>query len=382
MILFTLALFQLHMFLLFSPINTSLKIQSTNKSAGTSSNKIALIVALSEYEKNSGWWPLNAHNDVPLVQHALISQGFKVSDIAVIKNQQATKKGIMEAIETQLIQKAKRGGVAVFHFTGHGQQIRDDDGDELDGLDEALVPFDSPLQFRKGIYEGENLLRDDELGSLMQRLRRKLGKKGQVLVILDSCHSGTGTRGLSVARGTDVIMADSTHLNSAKVKHFDENRLHSEIQASKRELAPMISLFGSSANQLNYETTNAQGQSVGSLSYAFSQAFIEAKKESSYRALFEKIQVKMSYLAPNQTPQSEGNLEIPVLGGQLLGNVQYFKVAKYGWESETKLRLDGGTLSGLFLGTTVQFFPSDTRDTEQSSPLALGKVTTRLLFPP
>ena len=337
--------------------------------------KTALIVAISEYAENTGWSKLSSDNDVDLVRHALLTQGFVNDDIQVLENEQATKNGIIEAIEKHLIQKAKRGGIAVFHFSGHGQQIQDTSADELDGLDEALVPYDSPQKFKKGIYEGKNLLRDDELGALIQKLRRKLGKRGQVLVVLDACHSGTGTRGFSTARGTDIVMADSLYLKNLKRNIRDDNRLNSESPSiSSRELAPMVSFFGAGANQLNYETISSDGQSVGSLSYAFSQAFSKAKKETSYRALFEKIQLNMASLAPNQSPQSEGDLDIPLLGGELLGKVQYFKIPKGGWETPTRLSLEEGTLSGLFPGTTLRFFPPDTRRPEEGTSLASGKV--------
>jgi len=40
--------------------------------------------------------------------------------------------------------------------------MEDDNGDEVGGLDESLVPYDAEMHFRKGKYEGENHIRDDE----------------------------------------------------------------------------------------------------------------------------------------------------------------------------------------------------------------------------
>ena len=40
----------------------------------------------------------------------------------------------------------------------------DDNGDEEDGLDEALIPYDAQFWYAPGEYEGQNHLRDDELG--------------------------------------------------------------------------------------------------------------------------------------------------------------------------------------------------------------------------
>lgn len=64
----------------------------------------------------------------------------------------------------------------VFHFSGHGTQVEDLNGDEADGLDEAICPLD---------FESEGVVTDDELHAL-------LPEQGTTLVVLDCCHSGTG----------------------------------------------------------------------------------------------------------------------------------------------------------------------------------------------
>ena len=55
------------------------------------------------------------------------------------------------------------GEVIVVHFSGHGQQIADDNHDEADRLDETVVPYDAPSRWTTG-YTGERHIRDDELG--------------------------------------------------------------------------------------------------------------------------------------------------------------------------------------------------------------------------
>jgi hypothetical protein len=41
----------------------------------------------------------------------------------------------------------------IFNSSGHGQQIQDDNGDELDGYDEALIPYDAAAMLRSGIIQ-------------------------------------------------------------------------------------------------------------------------------------------------------------------------------------------------------------------------------------
>ena len=337
-------------------------------------NKIALIITINEYQENSGWSSINANNDAPLVKYALMQQGFEEKDIAIIQNEAATKAGIFKAIEDHLIKKAKSGGVAVFHFSGHGQQVQDQNDDELDGYDEAIVPYDSPMHFQKGVYEGENLIRDEELGNLMTRLRKKLGKNGNLLLILDSCHSGTGTRGLATARGTDIIMADSGYINSNKNRVSNDRALDKAEGVNEEKLASMAAFFGSSADELNYETISAEGKEVGSLSYAFSQTFADASKEMTYQSVFEQITIRMSTLAPRQTPQAEGQLDQQILGGKILGKLKYFKLSADDYIYGQELSLSSGILSNLFPGTKVGVYPDGTRDLSKAIPIAEGVV--------
>ncbi len=348
--------------------------ESTLDSIDLKKDKIALIITINEYEKDSGWSSINANNDAPLVKYALMQQGFEEGDIAIVQNESATKAGIFKAIKDHLIKKAKSGGVAVFHFSGHGQQVQDQNDDELDGYDEAIVPFDSPMYFQKGVYEGENLIRDEELGNLMTKLRKKLGKDGNLLLILDSCHSGTGTRGLMTARGTEVIMAYSSYIKENEAKFSDKNHLNLSNPDEATKMAPMVAFFGSSAHELNYETISSEGKEVGSLSYAFSQAFVKAGGESTYESLFEEIRILMSSLAPRQTPQAEGTLDQQILGGKILGKLTYFKLGEYDWVEDSLLQLSSGLLSNLFPGTKVGIYPKGTRDFKNTAPLAKGIV--------
>ena len=80
----------------------------------TASDKVALIIAISEYAPGSGWESLGAHNDVELLTYALLQQGFEEKDILVIRNSDATKKGIVNAIEKALLKKVRPGGMALF----------------------------------------------------------------------------------------------------------------------------------------------------------------------------------------------------------------------------------------------------------------------------
>lgn len=334
--------------------------------------KLALVVALANYPPENNWAKISSDNDVALIKQALIVQGFQPDDIMMIADAQGTKSGIVSAIKT-LTQKAQKGDVVVIHFSSHGQQIYDDDGDEIDGYDEAIVPYDAGLYFAPGIYEGERHLRDDELGALVTTLREKVGPEGNVLVIMDSCHSGTGTRALRSFRGTEVKFQPDGY--SPRIKEgtdvgFAES---GSTRADDLKLAPMVLLSGASQDEVNYEYYDYySGINYGSLSYAFSKHMSEASNDLTYRALFDKIKVEMSYIAPNQTPQVEGDIDREILGGKAVEQTDYFNVRS--WYDENSVTINAGNLVGIFNRTTVAFYPSNTADPSLSTPLSSGTV--------
>ncbi len=336
-------------------------------------SKVALIVAIGNYEPNGGWSSISSANDVPLIKAALIKQGFSEKDIMVIGDEAATKDGILNAINSHLISKSTKDGIAVFHYSGHGQQIMDDNGDEIDGYDEALVSYNARARYQPGVYTGQNHVRDEELGEKMDELRLKLGPKGNVMVILDACHSGTGTRGGGKHRGTDKPLESDGYAETVKDKKADKNGVSSNPAASDK-MASMVGFFGASPHELNYETEDDNGKGVGSLSYAFSRVFANADKNSTYRGIFDKIKIEMSGFAPRQTPQAEGQLDYTILGGKIVGKLDYFTVTK--WNGEKEVKINAGELMGVFAQSKVAFYGIDTKDISKAKPKATGIVTS------
>ncbi|HEY0750106.1 MAG TPA: hypothetical protein VGD26_03055, partial [Chitinophagaceae bacterium] len=68
-------------------------ILSLSASAQTP-NKVALIVAVSNYDPSTGWDNLSSEADVKLVTEALKKQGFKSENIAILRDKDADLNGI------------------------------------------------------------------------------------------------------------------------------------------------------------------------------------------------------------------------------------------------------------------------------------------------
>ncbi len=107
----------------------------------------------------------------------LSARGFEVQRLL---NRQATLAAMREAFR-HVVRAAAAGDSVVITYSGHGTYAPDDNGDESDGLDEALCPHDIA---RAGAFI------DDEIHEIFAT--RQPGVR--LMLISDSCHSGTVTR--------------------------------------------------------------------------------------------------------------------------------------------------------------------------------------------
>lgn len=177
------------MYRILTIISALLVFSAVQLSAQT---KRALVIGLGEQEDKS-WAKINGDKDVPLVQEMLQKAGYK--EIRTLVNKQATKAGIVTAFK-KLTAQCKAGDVVYIHFSGHGQQVTDVNGDEgsKDRWDEAWIPYDAYLRYGKN-DKGEKHLIDDELNTMLTAIRKKIGDSGKILVVVDACHSGDSSRG-------------------------------------------------------------------------------------------------------------------------------------------------------------------------------------------
>lgn len=156
----------------------------------TAQNRYALLIGISRYNTAAtGWERIHGANDIALIKNVL--SGFSVETLL---DEQATFTNIKESMK-RLAKRVRYGDVVYIHMSGHGQPVEDYNGDESDGWDEAFIPYDANMQYRKGRYEGENHLVDDILHGFVELLRKRLGKRGIVYVCIDACHSGTSYMG-------------------------------------------------------------------------------------------------------------------------------------------------------------------------------------------
>ena len=149
----------------------------------------ALLIGIEEYSQVS---PLvGSADDVRAMRSFLVDHlGFDDGEIRELLDSEATRSAILASIEEWLIDGTREGDEAFLFFSGHGYQQPDVNGDERDGLDETLVPFDAVIEAgEEGSVELKGMVADDEMGALLSRLPGR-----RVSVVIDACHSGTSTK--------------------------------------------------------------------------------------------------------------------------------------------------------------------------------------------
>src|SRR5687767_8865511 len=159
---------------------------------------IALLVGINEYHPDSKVSGLHGcANDVDIMSE-YIRKNFPSdpeTNIIVLKNEAATRTKVIEAFKQHLCNNAatKNGDTVLFYYSGHGSYAPSAKefvalNEDSKGQDETLVLYDSRVN-------GNFDLADKEIALLMSGIP----KHANIVVVLDSCHSGSATRNISRA---------------------------------------------------------------------------------------------------------------------------------------------------------------------------------------
>lgn len=197
-------------------------------------------------------------NDAEHIASRLV--GFKtitmLTDYTAVK---PTKANIIREF-AKLLAGAVSGDCLVFAFSGHGSQVNDKSGDEVDGKDEGLFTLD------------EKLIVDDELNLLIKRYL----KPGVTLFALtDCCHSGT--------------------IMDLKYNYMD----YLENQKSTEMGGNVIMISGCKDEQTSADAY-INGKSQGAMSWAF---LGNLQPEITWRKLVENMRFSLKESGYTQIPK-------------------------------------------------------------------------------
>ncbi|MBU0691864.1 caspase family protein [bacterium] len=151
---------------------------SANPAHPASEIEAAVVIGISEHEDKSIGSGGYADQDAELIAYCLETiLGVEKSAISLLVNDRACRADIETHIARRVSSK-KKSGILLVYYSGKGWQGSDPSGDEDDGKDEFLVPYDAVSN------DESSLIRDDELAALLRP------HTGKILLVFDTCFFG------------------------------------------------------------------------------------------------------------------------------------------------------------------------------------------------
>ncbi|MEO8380663.1 MAG: caspase family protein, partial [Acidobacteriota bacterium] len=350
-------------------------LAAIDASAQRAGHRRALLIGINDYSASklstgaSGtpppdrdWVDLRgAINDVAAMKEMLVLlHGFDRKDILTLTDQAATRAAILQSLETHLVMSAAKDDILFFYFAGHGSQVKNTLSSEPDKLDETLVPADSRLGVRD--------IRDKELRLIFNRI---LDRGAHLTVLLDSCHSGSGARGL---------------LTGARPRGVDPDP-RDIADATRGGLPPESrgALILSAAQDFDaaWETRDAQGNMHGAFSWAWLRAMRDSTPGESAAETFLRASARMRAETPYQEPVMAGQEAqrlSPFLGGRTDRRGQRTVVGVERVHADGTVTLQGGWATGLSVGSELRLLEEKetTRRLTVTAIRGLGQSEARM----
>lgn len=216
------------------------------------------------------------------------------SEVMSLHDKAADKKSMLAALKELLWNKSKRGDLAFITYSGHGTWIPDKNGDEPDGREECLCPWD--------IGTTGAIITDDELYDIFA----KTPKGVDIVMIADSCHSGT------VTRFCPPILGSLRRTRYLALDHFMDDRQLKK--ALKHEGGPVrkgyvrrnlcVLLAGCKDTEYSYDAVFGKRPNG-----AFTRVALDVLKTEnphSYLEWYQGIRQRLPSQNYPQTPQLQG----------------------------------------------------------------------------
>ena len=241
-------------------------------------------------------------NDAKDWSKALKARGFVV---ATLLDAKATGNAMRKAF-ANIVANTEVGDNILIQYSGHGTYVPDTNGDEPDGRDEALVPFD--------VMDNGPLI-DDEIYSIFRK--KKTGSK--IIFISDSCHSGTVLRafgGPLPCLGVRKFLPPAKFLSKATMKKIPKDFENiSEDDFGFRDISGILLLFAGCQDMEYSMDANFNDRPNGAFTYFALKALKDMLPGSTYSDWFKRIKTYLPSSDYQQTPNLYGKgMRSPIFG--------------------------------------------------------------------
>ena len=341
-----------------------------------SRNLYALLVGINQYHPRSHVPHLKGCVNDILGMQAYLEGRLSTDDfhlqMQTLLDAQATRQNIIDGFRQHLSQ-AKSDDVVLVYYAGHGAQASAPEAFwpvSPSRMMETLVCYDSRID--RDHWD----LADKELAQLISEIARS---QPHITVVLDCCHSGSGTRTIVGTRRAEPDFRERP-LESFLLTVEEANAIEKQTKdqqantSGTRSLSPAGMQLPAGRHVVLAACQNIEeakeylgsGQPRGAFSYFLQASLTKSSGRLSYRDLFKRTSALIHSNTPAQSPQLDAthaeDLEQLFLGGAIAPTTPYFTLSHHpdhGWI------VDGGAIHGLQGPTAeettlLEIFPLET----------------------
>lgn len=259
------------------------------------STKTALCIGINNYPGTQN--DLNGCvNDANDWTKEFEARGFSVTQLL---DEKATKANIVKEMK-KILNATQPNDSVIFQYSGHGSYVPDEDGDEPDGKDECICPYDIAKDNGQN-----NFITDDELFDIYS-LRNH---RSHLVIISDSCHSGTNSKEVSLLAPSDQprkkrFLPPGNFLSDKQLAKFGNAKGFQKASPPGRYAGLLIA--GCQDAQVSYDAY-FQNRPNGAFSFAALKTLKDLKRSATYNDWFKEIKKLLPSQDYDQIPNLYGS---------------------------------------------------------------------------
>ncbi len=325
--------------------NTELCNLNTRLTSADGKYRIALIIGVGQYKSEKINDLKGSTADAKRFYKLLTDKAgfqFPKENVCLLLDKDANKKAVINAFQERLIKTAEKDDIVVFYYAGHGSQTTDKNNDEPDNMDETFVLHDSRTDDVLDLI-------DDEFNILLSQLYKKTSN---ISIFLDSCNSGTATRGEYTARFIAPLILksdDSIHQSRSIGDSTPEAIIDS---------MPGIVIFTAASDGTSALERSGRGIFTDALLSSFASA---SGSPMTYQQASRKIPALVLAQQSNQIPYFQGDLEQFIFSSERIKKPFSWDITKVvNAHSNNGIHLSGTPMPGMGIGAELRVFPGNT----------------------
>lgn len=251
--------------------------------------KIAVCIGINNYPGTENDLS-GCLNDVKDWSALLSKNGYSVTRLT---DARATRQNILDALQ-KAVGNAVNGDSVFVMYSGHGSFVDDNNGDEPDGTDECLCPYD---------IDRNGEITDDDLYEIFASRIKGV----RLVMVSDSCHSGTLIRfkpGMGKKKKTKRVkfLPPENFLSRKTI-----SKLGVRLKSTSQPPGHNASLLMAGCQDAEYSyDAEINGRPNGAFTYAAMEAFKAMRTNSNYYDWFKAIRDMLPTQEYPQTPKFFG----------------------------------------------------------------------------